>query len=113
MPKAIDDLLSSAHWPGFTRFVENGRICLSNNAVECALRGVAFGRKSWLCAGSERGGQHAAAMYTLIGAAKLDDIDPQAWLADAIARNPDILVSRLHELLPWLWNAATPEVKTA
>ena len=77
------------------------------------LRGVALGRKSWLFAGSERGGQRAAAMYTLIGTAKLNDIDPQAWLADVIARISDIPVSRLHELLPWHWNAATPAVKAA
>ena len=111
--KAIDYLLSPAHWPGFTRFLEDGRVCLSNNAAERSLRGVALGRKSWLFAGSERGGQRAAAMYTLIGTAKLNDIDPQAWLADAIARISDIPVSRLHELLPWHWNAATPVVKAA
>ncbi len=105
--KAIDYLLSPNHWSGFTRFLEDGRICLTNNAAERSLRGVALGRKSWLFAGSERGGQRAAAMYTLIGTAKLNDIDPQAWLADVIARISDMPVSRLHELLPWDWNAAT------
>jgi hypothetical protein len=104
--KAIDYLLSSNHWPGFTRFLEDGRVCLSNNAAERSLRGVALGRKSWLFAGSERGGQRAAAMYTLIGTAKLNDIDPQAWLADVIARISDMPVSRLHELLPWNWKPA-------
>ena len=59
-----------------------------NNAAERSLRGVALGRKSWLFAGSGRGGQRAAAMYSLIGTAKLNDIDPQAWLADVIARIP-------------------------
>ncbi|WP_113913141.1 IS66 family transposase, partial [Roseovarius dicentrarchi] len=111
--KAIDYLLSSNHWPGFTRFLEDGRICLSNNAAERSLRGVALGRKSWLFAGSERGGQRAAAMYSLIGTAKLNGIDPQAWLADVIARISDMPVSRLHELLPWEWNAATHQVKAA
>jgi transposase len=111
--KAIDYLLSPNHWPGFTRFLEDGRVCLTNNAAERSLRAVALGRKSWLFAGSERGGQRAAAMYTLIGTAKLNDIDPQAWLADVIARISDIPVSRLHELLPWHWNAATPAVKAA
>jgi hypothetical protein len=101
--KAIDYLLSSSHWPGFTRFLEDGRICLSNNAAERSLRGVALGRKAWLFAGSERGGQRAAAIYTLIGTAKLNDIDPQAWLADIIARISDTPVSRLPELLPWNW----------
>ncbi len=111
--KAIDYLLSSNHWPGFTRFLVDGRVCLSNNAAERSLRGVALGRKSWLFAGSERGGQRAAAMYSLIGTAKLNDIDPQAWLADVIARIPDMPLSRLHELLPWQWNSATHQVKAA
>ena len=104
--KAIDYLLAAKHWPGFTRFLEDGRICLSNNAAERSLRGVALGRKSWLFAGSQRGGQRAAAIYTLIGTAKLNDIDPQAWLADVIARISDMPVSRLHELLPWNWKQA-------
>ncbi len=111
--KAIDYLLSSNHWPGFTRFLVDGRVCLSNNAAERSLRGVALGRKSWLFAGSERGGQRAAAMYSLIGTAKLNDIDPQAWLADVIARISDMPVSRLHELLPWHWNRSKPNVKAA
>jgi transposase len=104
--KAIDYLLAPKHWPSFTRFLEDGRVCLSNNAAERSLRGVALGRKSWLFAGSERGGQRAAAMYTLIGTAKLNDVDPQAWLADVIARISDTPVSRLHELLPWNWKPA-------
>jgi transposase len=111
--KAIDYLLSADHWPGFTRFLEDGRICLSNNAAERSLRGVALGRKSWLFAGSERGGHRAAFMYTLIGTAKLNGIDPQAWLADAITRISDMPVSRLPELLPWAWKRATPQVKPA
>ena len=101
--KAIDYLLSPAHRSGFIRFLEDGQACLTNNAAERALRGVALGRKSWLFAGSERGGQRAAAMYTLIGTAKLNDIDPQAWLADVIAGISDMPVSRLPELLPWNW----------
>jgi hypothetical protein len=111
--KAIDYLLSPTHWPSFTRFLEDGRICLTNNTAERSLRGVALGRKSWLFAGSERGGQRAAAMYSLIGTAKLNHIDPQAWLADVIARISDMSVSRLHELLPWEWNPETPQVKAA
>ena len=111
--KAIDYLLSPNHWPGFTRFLDDGRICLTNNAAERALRGVALGRKSWLFAGSERGGQRAAVMYTLIGTAKLNGIDPQAWLADVIARISDMPVSRLPELLPWNWAAPKASVKAA
>ena len=110
--KAIDYLLSPNHWPGFTRFLEDGRVCLTTNAAERSLRGVALGRTSWLFAGSERGGKRAAFMYPLIGTAKLNDIDPQAWLADVIARISDMPVSRLHELLPWEWNA-TPQAKAA
>lgn len=113
LAKAIDYLLSSNHWPGFTRFLEDGRICPTNNAAEQALRGVALGRKSWLFAGSERGGQRAAVMYTLIGTAKLNGNDPQAWLADVIARISDRPVSRLPELLPWNWTAPEASVKAA
>ena len=73
-------------WDAFSRFLTDGRICLSNNAAERALRGIALGRKSWLFCGSDRGGQRAAAMYSLIVTAKLNDVDPQAWLADVLAR---------------------------
>ena len=90
-------------WPAFTRFLEDGRICLTNNAAERALRGLALGRKSWLFAGSLRGVERAALMYTLIQTAKLNDLDPQAWLADVLARIADIPQTRLSELLPWNW----------
>ena len=99
--KPIDYLLR--RWDGFTRFLDDGRICLTNNAAERALRGFALGRKSWLFAGSTRGAERAAAMVTLLETAKLNDIDPQAWLADVLARINDIPQSRLHELLPWEW----------
>lgn len=111
--KAIDYLLSRDHWSGFTRFLEDGRVCLTNNAAERSLRGVALGRKSWLFVGSERGGQRAAFMYFLICSAKLNGIDPQAWLADVIARISDLPVSRLPDLLPWNWGAAANQVKAA
>ena len=101
--KAIDYMLT--RWPSFIRFLEDGRICLSNNAAERALRGLALGRKSWLFAGSERGAERATLMYTLIGTAKLNDVDPQAWLADVLARIADHPVHRLDELLPWNWAA--------
>jgi hypothetical protein len=77
-----------------------------NNAAERALRGVALGRRSWLFAGSDRGGERAAMMYSLIVTAKLNDIDPRAWLANVLARIADHPVSRLDELLPWKWKAA-------
>src|ERR1700758_638635 len=90
----------------FTRFLDDGRICLSNNAAERELRGIALGRKSWLFAGSDRGGERAAVMLTLIRTAKLNDIDPQAWLADVLARINDHNITDLAALLPWNWQAA-------
>jgi transposase len=90
-------------WPAFTRFLGDGRICVTNNAAERALRGIALGRKSWLFCGSDRGGQRAAVMYSLIGTAKLGNVDPQAWLADVLARIAEHPVSRLDDLLPWNW----------
>ena len=89
----------------FARFLDDGRICLSNNAAERALRGIALGRKSWLFAGSDRGGERAAVMYTLIVTAKMNDIDPKAWLADALACIADHPVQKLDELMPWNWTA--------
>ena len=90
-------------WTAFTRFLEDGRVCLTNNAAERALRGLALGRKAWLFAGSDRGGQRAAFLYSLIVTAKLNDIDPQAWLADVLARIADHPANRIDELLPWNW----------
>jgi len=113
--KAIDYMMppKGDRWDAFTAFLEDGRICLTNNAAERALRGIALGRKSWLFAGSERGGDRAAFMYTLIVSCKMNDIDPQAWMADVLARLPDITVSRLPELLPWNWKVEQEAVKAA
>src|SRR5665213_477365 len=97
----IDYMLK--RWDRFARFIDDGRICFTNNAAERALRGFALGRKSWLFAGSERGADRAAAMATLIMTAKLNDIDPLAWLADVLTRIAQIPQSRLPELLPWNW----------
>src|SRR5262249_54858445 len=101
LAKAMDYLLK--RWPAFTRFLDDGRICLSNNAAERALRGIALGRKSWLFAGSDRGGQRAAAIYSLIVTAKLNNVDPQAWLADVLARIADHPAHSIDQLLPWNW----------
>ena len=100
----IDYMLND--WTAFARFVDDGRVCLTNNAAERALRGIALGRKAWLFAGSDRGGQRAAFMYTLIVTAKLNDIDPQTWLADVLARIANQPQNRLHELLPSNWQSA-------
>lgn len=106
--KPIDYMLR--RWERFARFIDDGRICLTNNAAERALRGFALGRKSWLFAGSERGADRAAFMATLIMTAKLNDIDPQAWLADVLARIASTAQSRLNDLLPWHWS---PPLKAA
>jgi hypothetical protein len=99
--KAMDYMLK--RWTVFTRFLDDGRICLSNNAAERGLRGIALGRKSWLFCGSDRGGQRAAVMYSLIVTAKMNDVDPQAWLADVLARIAEHPVRELDDLLPWNW----------
>ena len=101
LAKAINYMLR--RWDAFTRFLDDGRICLTNNAAERALRCVPLGRKAWLFCGSDRGGQRAAVLYTLIQTAKLNDVDPQAWLADVLARIAGHPVRRLDELLPWNW----------
>ena len=102
--KAINYMFEEeGRWDAFTRFLVDGRICLTNNAADRALRGIALGRKAWLFAGSPRGGERAAFMYSLIVTAKMNDVDPQAWLADVLARLPDMTLSRLPELLPWNW----------
>jgi transposase len=103
---AIDYMLK--RWPAFTRFLDDGRICLSNNAAERALRGIAVGRRNWTFAGSDEGGRRAAALYTLIETAKLNGIDPRAWLADVLARLPGHPMSRIDELLPWNWQTSEP-----
>lgn len=103
---AIDYLLK--RWPAFTRFLEDGRVCISNNAAERTLRGIAVGRKNWTFAGSDEGGRRTAAMYTLIESAKLNGIDPCAWLADVLARLPGHPASRIYELLPWHWQKPEP-----
>jgi transposase len=100
--KAINYSLN--RWDAFTRFLDDGRLCVSNNAAERELRAVALGRKNWTFAGSDDGGRRAAAIYTLIATAKLNGVDPQAWLADVLARLPDHSAKRLHELLPWNWH---------
>ena len=90
-------------WDALRRFLDDGRLCMSNNAAERALRCVAVGRRNWTFAGSDEGGRRAAAIYTLIETAKLNDIDPLAWLTDMLTRLHDHPVKRLDELLPWNW----------
>jgi hypothetical protein len=111
LAKAINYILR--RWPAFTHFLDDGRVCLSNNAAERALRCVPLGRKAWLFCGSDRGGDRAAVLYTLIQTAKLNDVDPQAWLADVLARIADHPASRLDELLPWNWMSSLRPAQAA
>jgi transposase len=106
--KAMDYMLK--RWPSFTRFLDDGRICLTNNAAERELRGIALGRKAWLFAGSDRGGERAAIMYTLIQTARLNGVDPQAWLADVLARINDYNIQNLGELVPWNWRTRSDKL---
>ncbi len=106
--KAMNYMLD--RWLSFARFLDDGRVCMTNNSSERALRGLALGRKAWLFAGSNRGGQRAAFFNSLIVTAKLNDVDPQAWLADVLGRIASHPAKRLAELLPWNWQpiSATP-----
>ncbi len=108
LAKAIDYALK--RWGALTLFLRDGRACMSNNAAERALRGVAVGRRNWTFCGSDAGGERAAAIYTLIETCKLNDVDPQAWLADVLAKLPDHPASRLGDLLSrdWLRAARGP-----
>ena len=103
LAKAINYMLR--RWEAFTRFLDDGRVCLTNNAAERALRCIPLGRKAWLFCGSDRGGQRAAVLYTLIQTCRLNNVDPQAWLADILTRIADHPASRLDDLLPWNWAA--------
>src|SRR5439155_26845930 len=99
--KAID--YSLKRWIALTRFLDDGRLCMSNNAAEREIRAVAVGRKNWTFAGSAAAGHRAAAIYTLIATAKLNDLDPHAWLPDFLARLPHHPARRIADLLPWNW----------
>ena len=98
------------HWQALIRYASDGRIEIDNNAAERALRTVALGRKNFLFAGSDAGGDRAAAIYSLIGSAKLNDLDPEAYLRFVIERIADYRISQLDDLLPW--NVAHQIAKT-
>lgn len=97
---------ATSRWTALTRYIDDGRLEMSNNAAERAIRPLTLGRKNYLFAGSDEGGRRAAIMYTLIETARFNDVDPAAWLADVIGRIADYPISRLDELLPWKWKRA-------
>jgi len=88
-------------WEALMRYCDDGHLEIDNNAAERALRAVALGRKNYLFAGSDRGGESAAAIYSLIGTAKLNGIDPESYLRNVLARIADHPINRIGELLPW------------
>jgi transposase len=90
-----------SRWPALTRYLEDGRLEISNNAAERAIRPLALGRKNWIFAGSDSGGERAAAMYTLIETAKLNGLDPGAYLRHVLDRIADHPINRITDLLPW------------
>ena len=100
-------------WTALTRVIDDGRIALDNNPAERALRGVAVGRKNYLFAGSDRGAERAAALYRLIESAKLNSLDPEAYLRDVLGRIADHPASRLADLLPWSWTPLDAVAKAA
>nr|CCD32253.1 Transposase and inactivated derivative [Methylocystis sp. SC2] len=94
---------ATSRWTALTRYVDDGCLEMTNNAAERAVRPLTLGRKNYLFAGSDEGGRRAAIMYTLIETARFNDVDPEAWLADVIARIADHPINQIDDLLPWKW----------
>jgi len=111
LAKAIRYALSN--WVALTRYCEDGRLEVDNNAAERALRAVALGRKNWLFAGSDDGGERAAAIYTLLGTAKLNDLNPESYLRYVLERIADHPINKIEDLLPWNLLATMPELRIA
>ena len=92
-----------SRWSALTLFLEDGRVTIDNNAAERALRPIGVGRRNWLFAGSDAGGETLARALTVIETAKMNGLDPQAYLADILDRIHDHMNTRFGELLPWNW----------
>ena len=101
-----------SRWDALTRYIEDGHIEIDNNAAERSLRGVDPGRKNYLLAGSDAGGERAAAIYSLIGSAKLNGLDPEAYLREVMTRIADHPINRIKDLLPWNLHPTHAEVST-
>src|SRR6266852_1383222 len=101
-----------SRWDALVRYIEDGHIEIDNNAAERSLRGVALGRKDYLFAGSDTGGERAAVIYSLIGSAKLTGLDPEAYLREVLTRIADYPINRIEELLPWNIASTPAEVST-
>lgn len=97
-----------SRWHALTRYLDDGTLEIDNNAAERALRVVALGRKNFLFAGSDHGGERAAAMYSLLGSAKLNGLDPEIYLQYVLARISDHPINRIDELLPWNVSLTVP-----
>ena len=102
-----------SRWPALTRYLDDGRLEISNNAAENKIRPAALGRKNWLFCGSDTGGTRAAAFYALIGTARMNGIEPQAWLTGVIARIGAYPIHRFAELLPWDWSPTATQCVAA
>ena len=111
---AVSIRYALSRWVALTRYRDDGRLEIDNNAAERALRAVALGRKNYLFAGSDAGGEHAAALYSLIGTAKLNGIDPEAYLSHVLERFAEHPINRIDQLLPWhIARAADADLRQA